>query len=370
MKRLLVKYRKTKLYKFAVKYQKHGPFLFFIVGFIWDSLTLGRIDRLYDVVVLCFHMSMLTFCLYFYNSLDSNKYQLSSLKKYSVYLPYAIQFFLGGLSSAYVIYFSRSVSLSKTATFFGLLILLFIANEFLRKRISNKYLQFGFYFFVSFIFWSCFLPIIVKEMSPTIFMVSGLISLLLTLILIFFVYRASEIVRLEIVKIKMFSLIIGIYLFINTCYYFKLIPPVPLALDNGLVAYNIEKKNDFYEVTYELEKWYYFWRDHKIHFSKNDDKPVYIFTSIFAPTEISKQIYHRWKWFDEERKEWKVIEDIGFEIIGGRDNGYRGYTFKNNIFKGKWKIEVVTNEDLVLGIVDFTINMKKKSSIKLVTEKF
>lgn len=366
-----VKYKESKFHQFLRKHKKFAPLFFFIAGFTWDSLTLGRIDRLYDIIILCTYMISLTISIYFYNLVDSKKWQNTFVQKYGEYLPLAIQFFLGGLSSAYVVYFSRSVSLSKTATFFFILLLLFIANEFLRKRISNKYLQFGFYFFVNFIFLSFFLPVILKKMNPTIFLISGLLSLASTFILIILVYKSSLSARNEIVKMKMLVMILSIYILINTLYFFRLIPPVPLALDKGLVAYKIEKKNGNYKVTYEIDDWYLFWRDHKVNFNKQPNKPVYIFTSVFAPTDLKKKIFHRWMWFDEKLDDWKIIEDIGYEIIGGRDNGFRGYTYKNNIWNGEWKVEVVTEEDLVLGVVNFNIKTNSTpKELNLITRNF
>ena len=65
------------------------------------------------------------------------------------------------------------------------------------------------------------------------------------------------------------------------------------------------------------------------------------------------------------------MDEIGFNIIWGRDNGYRGYSYKNNVTNGKWKVEVVTDENLVLGVVDFNINLKNNSiKSKLITRGF
>lgn len=371
MKKIYLKYKESKFHKYVRTHKKYAPLLFFIAGFTWDSLTLGRIDRMYDLVVLSSHMVLLTLSLYLYNLSENEKPLLKIPAKYAVYLPLAIQFFLGGLSSAYVIYFARSVSLSKTAVFFFLLLLLFIANEFLRKRISNKYLQFGFYFFVNFIFLSCFIPIILKKMNSEIFYLSGFISLVFTLVLVYLVYKSSQTARVEIVRYKMITLILSIYVLINACYYFKLIPPVPLALDKGLIAYDIKIKNDKYLVTYEIDDWFYFWRDHKTDFNKSKREPVYVFTSVFAPTDLEKKIFHRWMWFNKTADDWQVMDEIGFNITGGRDNGYRGYSYKNNVLDGKWKVEVVTEENLVLGVVDFNINLQKNNdNSKLVTKDF
>ncbi|WP_299668002.1 DUF2914 domain-containing protein [uncultured Polaribacter sp.] len=371
MKRSLVKYKNSKFNLFISKHKKYAPLLFFIAGFTWDSLTLGRIDRLYDIIILCAYMILLTVSIYFFNLVDSEKWKTSFIQKYGHYLPLAIQFFLGGLSSAYVIYFSRSVSLSKTASFFIILVVLLFANEVFKKRVSNKYLQFSAYFFVNFTFLSFFLPIILKEMNTTIFLISGAISLASTFVLIILVYSTSLSARTEITKWKMVSMIFGIYLLINIFYYFKLIPPVPLALDKGLVAYNIEKEDNSYIVSYEIDEWYIFWRDHKINFNRNSNQPVYVFTSIFAPTDLTKKIYHLWKWYDPNTEEWQNLDKIGFNIVGGRDEGYRGYSYKNNVIDGEWKVEVITDEDLVLGVVDF--NIKTSNSTKKhrrITRKF
>ena len=56
-------------------------------------------------------------------------------------------------------------------------------------------------------------------------------------------------------------------------------------------------------------------------------------------------------------------DKLGFKITGGREGGYRGYTYKRHMQPGEWKIDVKTKEGLVLGnyIALFnTINMVKK----------
>lgn len=68
---------------------------------------------------------------------------------------------------------------------------------------------------------------------------------------------------------------------------------------------------------------------------------------------------------------WEIVEDIDYDITGGRDGGYRGYTFKNNVKEGLWKVEVITNEELVLGVVDFKVVMGPSLSPKgLISRRF
>lgn len=355
MRRALARYRNSAFGRYVIRNQKYAPILFFMGGFIFDTLTLGRIDRVYDTVVLCSHMTLLSLTLYLYNTVDEDKWEGTFIRGYSEYFPLVIQFFFGALSSAFVIYFFRSVSMSKTMFFFILLVLLLFANEFLKKKISNKYLQFSIYFFISFTFFAFIIPTLIREMNTFIFIISGLVSLGCTLALITVIYRSSPGTRAETSLKKLIGLILSIYITINVFYYFNLIPPVPLAMDTGLVAHDVQKTNNEYIVTYEKNPWYVFWRKHDSNFHRQEGQRVYVFTSVFAPTDLKKSIFHRWKWFNPEAGKWEVTDKISFKVTGGRDRGFRGYTHKNNLREGEWKVEVITEEELILGVVDFVI---------------
>lgn len=355
MNSTLNKFKNSRFRKFIHRYEKHLLVVFFIGGFIFDSLTLGRIDRTYDLTVLCFHMMFLSLTLYLYNLVEDGRWENTILERFQLYFPLAIQFFFGGLSSAYVIFFSRSVSLTKTLSFFIILVALLLANEFLKKKISNKYFQFSLYFFVNFTFFIFMIPVFIKKMNTTVFIISGLISLVFTILFITFIYRVSPSTRAEISIKKLFQIILGIYVMLNIFYFTNLIPPVPLALHSGMVAHKVQKQNNTYIVTYEQDEWYIFWRDYSTQFIYKPDERVFIFTSIFAPTEINKSIFHRWKWYNEKTKKWEVVDKINYEITGGRDNGFRGYSYKNHVKPGLWKVDVITQEGLILGVIKFEI---------------
>ena len=348
-------FNENKVIQFFTKHQDYLPLAFFFGGFVFDTMTLGRIDRLYDIIVLSSHMTLLTVTLYLYNLSDDGKWKGTLLERVEPYFPLAIQFFFGALSSAFVIYFFRSVSLSKTIIFFIILVILLIANEFLKKRISNKYLQFSLYFFVSFIFFTFMIPVFIKLMNTYVFIFSGLVALAMTLVLIRLVSNASPSTRQELHRAKIIGLIIGLYSTINLFYLFNLIPPVPLALEYGIVAHEIVKEDNLYIVSYQHEKWPIFWREYESKFTRKPNASVYIFTSIFAPTAIEKSVFHRWMRYNDLTEAWDHVEDIGYEITGGRDEGYRGYTVKSNVKQGLWKVEVITEEELIIGVIKFEI---------------
>lgn len=340
---------------FLNEHKKYGPVIFFMGGFIWDSLTLGRIDGWYSNTVLFFYLISLTLSLYIFNLAEDGYWENTFLEPYLDYAPYAVQFFLGGLSSAYVIFFFQSVSFTKTLVFFIILLLLLFGNEFLKHRISNKYLQFGAYFFVTFTFFIFFLPILFGFMNTFLFIFSGIAGLSVTIYLVRLVYRKSPSTREDVNKKKLLALIFGIYLFINGCYYFNLIPPVPLSLQRGLVAYNVSKSGNTFEVTYEQSRFPNFWKSFRPTYYYSDSDSVFIYTSIFAPADLTQTVQHRWKWYDPDRERWNVTDTINYEVTGGREGGYRGYTFKRNIWPGLWVVDVTTGNGLVLGAIEFSI---------------
>lgn len=340
---------------FLTQHQKYLPVLFFVGGFIWDSLTLGRVDGWYSNTILFLYLGCLTTCLYIYNLKDDEHWQNTFLEPYQQYAPYAIQFFLGGLSSAYVIFFFQSVSLSKTIVFFLILVLLLFSNELLKHRISNKYLQFSAYFFVNFTFFIFFLPILSGVMSTFVFIIAGLLSMILTGYVIILIYRKSPSTQQEVHIGKLSAIIIGIYLTINVLYYFNLIPPVPLSLQNGMVAYQVEKQDDTFYVTFEQPGLFSFGKSYDQTFSYTEMDTVFVYTSIFAPTDLEKAVLHDWQWYEPGKDQWNSTDKISYEVTGGRRGGFRGYTYKENVWPGFWKVDVTTDEGLVLGVIKFEI---------------
>jgi hypothetical protein len=180
------------------------------------------------------------------------------LDRFEDYFPLAVQFFFGALSSAYVIYFSRSVSLSKTFSFFIILIVCLLQTQCLKKRISNKYLQFSVYFFVNFVFFTFIIPVFIKEMNTHIFLYSGIVSFFTTLSLLLIIYSLNPSTRKEIHIAKIIGILSVMYAAINLFYFLKRIPPVPLVLDSGIVACNVAIKDNKYIRTYVTEEWYIF----------------------------------------------------------------------------------------------------------------
>lgn len=339
---------------FYTKYGKYSAILFFFGGFTWDSLTLTRIDRLSDNIILLLYLLFLAFFIILVHLLDQKKVKNRFLKTYQDWYPLAIQFILGGLFSSYVVFYFKSASLSKTMIFVGILAILLIANEFLESRLKNIYLQLALFFLAGFSFFIFFVPVLLKTMSIFTFIFSGILSLIFVFGILYLLFKKFHTIEKQ-KLIRISGMVIALYLLINLLYVYNLIPPIPLSLEMGAIYHSVKRQNDQYELKFEKPEWYQFWKSSDSPFHYYEGDTVNCFVSIFAPTLLKKKIYHIWQWYNPETQNWLITDKLDYEIIGGRDGGYRGYTYKRNISPGEWRVNVVTEEELIIGRINFEI---------------
>lgn len=79
---------------------------------------------------------------------------------------------------------------------------------------------------------------------------------------------------------------------------------------------------------------------------------LFAYTSVRAPRGLKEQIYHEWI------HNGYTIERIALNIAGGREQGYRAWTHKQQFPQdavGQWKIRVVTDSGQLLGATKFTV---------------
>ncbi len=348
------------------------PVVFFFAGVTYDTLTLTRIDRLLDNLILLLYLSLLGFLILLVCRIELGKDDLAHLSvgKWDVasfaerarpYYPMAIQFLLGGLFSAYAIFYSQSASWTTTAVFFGVLVAFLVANEFLRDRLTSVKLLVSLYALVTFSFFTFFLPVITGIMNTVMFLVGAILSAAVTVGLVRQIYRGVAMTsRWTPVMTGLPALVlIGVLI---AFYFQNWIPPVPLALKFAGAYHEVTKEKDTYHLTYE-RAWYQFW--------KRSDNPLpadrqgYFFAAVFAPVDLNTTIYHHWQYrpagSSKERK-FATSDKIPIAISGGREGGYRAYTVKQRLFAGDWRVDVETQDGRVIGRVNFTVEIPPEGS--------
>jgi hypothetical protein len=80
---------------------------------------------------------------------------------------------------------------------------------------------------------------------------------------------------------------------------------------------------------------------------------VYVFFRIFSPTRFADQVLMRW--FRKDADGWQLTDSIPINIVGGREQGFRGYGVKANHQPGEWKVQVETTDGREIGRIYFRI---------------
>ena len=57
----------------------------------------------------------------------------------------------------------------------------------------------------------------------------------------------------------------------------------------------------------------------------------------------------------KKKKEWISASRISFPIRGGREEGYRGFSQKSNVFPGSWRVYVETKDGQIIGRIRFDV---------------
>src|ERR1035437_7251627 len=159
------------------RYERPISSLFLVLGFIFDALTLKRVDTFWENSWILGHLIIIGVFIALIHLRENEVGGEKNPKKIHFWFVNILQFFFGGLLSTFLVFYFRSADIFVTWPFILLLAIAFIANESLKRH----YIRFSFQislFFLSLYSFSIFLvPVMLHQIGPKIFLLSGLISL-------------------------------------------------------------------------------------------------------------------------------------------------------------------------------------------------
>jgi hypothetical protein len=339
------------------RYERRISPIAFLGGILLDNLFLTRIDVWVNNLALFSYLVVTFMCIVFVSVHEERETRSSIPSPALPFLHFIMQFAFGGLFSGYVVYYTRSASFIVSWPFMLILFVLLAGSEFSKKRYAELRFQLPVFFTALFSFAIFYLPVVLKRIGDGVFLMSGIISLVGIFFLVILLARVvPERIR-AIWKVLVVS-IGSIYVLINIFYFTNIIPPVPLSLKDIGVYHSVEFTSEGdYAVSYEQNQGFFSWLkrpDSDFHRAPNE--PVYVYSSVFAPTDLSTKIFHRWEHYDDAKREWVITDQVSFPIYGGRDGGYRGYSLKVNILPGRWRVSVINSHGQMLGRVAFTVS--------------
>jgi len=339
---------------FYKRFERPISSLSLISGFVFDALTLKRVDTFLENCWILVHLIIVGVFITLIHLKEGEKGDEKNPSKAHFWYVNVLQFFFGGLLSVFLVFYFRSTDIFVTWPFLFLLILAFIANESLKKYYIRLSFQIGLFFLSVYSFTIFLIPVILQKISSTVFLLSGLVSLIFISIFLLILFHLKR-DKFKEYKKRIIFLITGLFIVINFLYFTNLIPPIPLSLKDAGVYHSIQKNsNGNYNVTYEdsgLMGYFKFYQD----FKKPIGEPIYAYSAIFSPKDLNLTIIHEWQYYDEIQKKWTTDAEINLSVKGGRDGGFRTYSMRSNLAYGKWRVNIKTETGQIIGHLRFNI---------------
>lgn len=325
-----------------------------IFGFVFDALTLKRVDTLWENVWVLAHLIIIGIFITLIHLQENEVGGEKNPKKAHFWYVNILQFFFGGILSTYLVFYFRSADIFVTWPFIALLVIAFVANESLKRHYIRLSFQISLFFLSIYSFAIFLVPVVTHQIGSWIFIISGLISMIFIMLFLKVLFYFIKDKFTESKKLITF-LILGIFLIINFLYFTNLIPPIPLSLKDGGVYHAIQRNIDGnYDVTYED----YGWRGYFVLYPDYNEiigEPVYAYSAIFSPKGLNITITHEWQHYNEVQSKWVTERIINLPVIGGRDGGFRTYSARSNLVAGKWRVNIKTEQGQTIGHLRFNI---------------
>ncbi len=337
---------------FIKKHEKLVAPIALFGGFIIDSLTLQRIDMLFENIILGGYLilsGILIFALSFFEYKEEKNLFFERIRPF---LSVILLIFLGGIFSGFTIFYVRSANFFSAWPFLILLIGVMVGTEYLKKHFTKIIIQVAVFYFALFSYLIFLIPILIKQVGPWVFILSGVSSLLL---IIGYVWLLENFIGGKFIKgrVIIFKFVTGIFILVNFLYFTNIIPPIPLSLKEVGVYHYVEKQGSDYKVLDEKRSFL----DRVTLYEKvriKRGESLYIFSSIFAPTKLNAKVIHEWQ-FKESNNKWITLGKIPYSISGGSDTGYRGFSTKSGLTEGNWRVNIKTSNGQIIGRKNFEV---------------
>jgi len=332
----------------------------FVGGFVFDIALLDRIDAWSTIIqqaVYLLLIAVILMQLFFAEGEPARDIGSMPAPKrwYYEYRTALVHFLLGTLLNLYTLFFFKSASLFVSFAFMLVLAALLVANE--SKRVKAQFglsLKFALFSLCLLSFCAGIVPVFVGSIGPFVFMLSMLVACLPLAVINrrIHIHAPDRVQQARRQILLPFGLVLIGFL---SLYLFRLIPPVPLSLPFVGVYHNVERNGDVYRLSHERPFWR-IWDNGDQKFLAQPGDKIYVYFRIFSPARFSDQVLMRWYWKDNSG-DWKLHDSIPIKILGGREEGFRGYGTKSNYQPGDWKLQVETTDEREIGRVYFDVSI-------------
>lgn len=305
--------------------KKWGPMLGFLGGVGWDTITLGRLVSMLDLVILGAYLivGFLTTLLFTH--------------KHSKWAILIYHFSLGTLLSAMVIVYGKSASSTGSYLLVGGVAGVMIWNEFWGEDRFDSWLRHMILWLACTMYLQFLIPHLVSSISSLWFFLSLVVSSLISV-------GFAKLQGLNFKKSLVVLNLVWVLLWL-----IQVFPPVPLVFKKQYLGVEFNK-SDYSVLNLQEEG---LWLEDSIELTQG--QRLYFLSSVFAPKGVSASLEHRWLYM--QNGSYQLVDAIPLSLkSGGRKNGWRFYSWKQNLQEGQWLIETALKDGAVISQKEFVLN--------------
>jgi len=354
-----------RLQAFRQRHVKAEIAVFFAAGFLFDILTLSRIDDVATLVQQGLYLVLLAGLI-----IMDERYRAGvavvprSLAKAWRWSGDAIHFLFGSMLSSFTLFYLKSSSGFSTVLFLSILCALLVANELPGFRERGPVVRFALLSLCMTSYWALLLPVTLGFISKWLFVTAVALSCAAIGWLVRMLCRwtgdAPSIHR------RVAGPALGMQALLVAVYFAGAIPPVPLSVQfigiyHEVVPPGVQDApgagNPPMTRSYELKHqrpWWKVWHNGDQDFAARPGDVVYCFARVFAPNGFRDAIYVRWLWQGREGG-WLDQGRAQLGIRGGRGDGFRAFAMKKNHQPGRWRVEIETDDGRDIGVIHFRL---------------
>jgi Protein of unknown function (DUF2914) len=343
-------------------YQKHEHALtigFFVGGFIFDVLMMGRIDSWETIgqqVIYLLLISWVLLQMFLESAAPINPGESESLGRWQLwwrdYRVPIMHFAFGTLLNMYAIFYFTSSSWIASFTFLIILVSLLIINESSKFKAAGLAFKFGLLALCWLSFAALIVPVMLGQLGTLIFLFSMLLGTVPMAALGWWIYTYRPHHSHAFTKQILWPTLVVVGVFVGS-YALKITPPVPVSLPFIGIYHDVTRTPEGYQLFHERE-WWRFWHNGDQTFRAQPGDRVHVAFRIFSPARFADTVTLRWRWYHPEQG-WIDQDRIPIRIVGGREEGFRGHSFKANYQPGHWRVLVETNDGREIGRLSFSI---------------
>lgn len=346
------------LWGWARAHERHFSALAMAGGFAFDSYAFGRIDRPATQAVFIFYLIMAGVSIAVLHVMESRSPRAPGdvrAARIHTLLVTATQFALGALLSGFCVFYIRSASPGSSWPFLLFMAAIFIGQEYFREYASRLVFAALLFFFSLYSYAILLVPVMLHRIGTGPFLVSGGVA-----VAAFFFYMrllawaGHERYRSARLHIRIGMLVVAAL--VNGFYFLKVFPPLPLVLSDAGIYHDVRRAGADFAAASEAEPpaWRALFGTFPVLHVVAGQK-IFLYSAIFAPYRLATAIEHRWEWRDPATGAWTPQQAVRFSIQGGRENGYRAYSFRTAPKPGQWRVNIVSLDGRAVGRVRFSV---------------